>query len=35
VNDEHLGFNGRRELHDGDRVRFGGYIATIKIIARS
>ena len=35
VNDEHLGFNGRRELHDGDRVRFGGYVATIKIIARS
>jgi hypothetical protein len=35
VNDEHLGFNGRRELHDGDRVRFGGYAATIKILARS
>jgi pSer/pThr/pTyr-binding forkhead associated (FHA) protein len=35
VNDEHLGFNGRRELHDGDRVRFGGYTATVKIVART
>jgi hypothetical protein len=34
VNDEHLGFNGRRELHDGDRVRFGGYTAIVKIITR-
>jgi pSer/pThr/pTyr-binding forkhead associated (FHA) protein len=34
VNDEHLGFNGRRELHDGDRVRFGGYTAIIKVITR-
>ena len=25
VNDEHIGFNGRRELRDGDRLRFGGY----------
>jgi pSer/pThr/pTyr-binding forkhead associated (FHA) protein len=35
VNDEHLGFNGRRELRDGDRVRFGGYSAIIKILPRS
>jgi pSer/pThr/pTyr-binding forkhead associated (FHA) protein len=35
VNEEHLGFNGRRELRDGDRVRFGGYTAIIKIIQRS
>jgi FHA domain len=34
VNDEHLGFNGRRELHDGDRVRFGGYTAIVKVITR-
>jgi hypothetical protein len=34
VNDEHLGFNGRRELRDGDRVRFGGYTAIIKVITR-
>jgi pSer/pThr/pTyr-binding forkhead associated (FHA) protein len=35
VNDEHLGFNGRRELRDGDRVRFGGYTTIVKVIARS
>jgi len=35
VNDEHLGFNGRRELRDGDRVRFGGYTAIVKVIARN
>jgi pSer/pThr/pTyr-binding forkhead associated (FHA) protein len=35
VNDEHLGFNGRRELRDGDRVRFGGYTAIVKVIART
>jgi pSer/pThr/pTyr-binding forkhead associated (FHA) protein len=32
VNDEHIGFNGRRELRDGDRVRFGGYITVVKVI---
>lgn len=35
VNDEHLGFNGRRELRDGDRVRFGGYTTLVKVIART
>jgi pSer/pThr/pTyr-binding forkhead associated (FHA) protein len=34
VNDEHLGFNGRRELRDGDRVRFGGYTTIVKVIGR-
>jgi hypothetical protein len=34
VNDEHIGFNGRRELRDGDRLRFGGYTAVAKIIGR-
>ncbi len=34
VNDEHLGFNGRRELRDGDRVRFGGYTTIVKLVAR-
>ncbi len=34
VNDEHIGFNGRRELRDGDRIRFGGFTAIIKIIGR-
>jgi hypothetical protein len=34
VNDEHIGFNGRRELRDGDRLRFGGYTAVVKIIGR-
>lgn len=35
VNDEHLGFNGRRELRDGDRVRFGGYATIVKVLART
>jgi hypothetical protein len=34
VNDEHIGFNGRRELRDGDRVRFGGYATVVKVIGR-
>jgi hypothetical protein len=34
VNDEHLGFNGRRELRDGDRLRFGGFTTIVKVIAR-
>jgi hypothetical protein len=34
VNDEHIGFNGRRELRDGDRVRFGAYVAIVKVIGR-
>ena len=34
VNDEHLGFNGRREVRDGDRVRFGGFTTIVKVIGR-
>lgn len=34
VNEEHVGFNGQRELRDGDRVRFGGYTCIVKLIAR-
>lgn len=34
VNDEHLGFNGRRELRDGDRLRFGGFTTIVKIIGQ-
>jgi pSer/pThr/pTyr-binding forkhead associated (FHA) protein len=34
VNDEHIGFNGRRDLHDGDRLRLGAYTTIIKVIAR-
>jgi pSer/pThr/pTyr-binding forkhead associated (FHA) protein len=34
VNDEHIGFNGRRDLRDGDRVRFGAYSTIVKVIGR-
>jgi hypothetical protein len=34
VNDEHIGFNGRRDLRDGDRLRFGGFTTIVKIIGR-
>jgi pSer/pThr/pTyr-binding forkhead associated (FHA) protein len=34
VNDDHIGFNGRRDLRDGDRVRFGAYTTIVKIIGR-
>ena len=34
VNDEHIGFNGRRDLRDGDRIRFGGLTTTVKVIGR-
>jgi pSer/pThr/pTyr-binding forkhead associated (FHA) protein len=34
VNDEHIGMNGRRDLKDGDRVRFGGFTTVVKIIGR-
>jgi hypothetical protein len=34
VNDEHIGFNGRRELRDGDRIRFGGFTTVVKVIGR-
>jgi len=32
VNDDHIGPNGRRELRDGDRLRFGGYTTIVKVI---
>ncbi len=34
VNEEHLGFNGRRDLRDGDRVRFGGFTTIVKLVGR-
>jgi pSer/pThr/pTyr-binding forkhead associated (FHA) protein len=34
VNEEHIGFNGRRDLRDGDRLRLGGYTTILKVIAR-
>jgi pSer/pThr/pTyr-binding forkhead associated (FHA) protein len=34
VNEEPLGPQGRRELRDGDRVRFGGFTLVLKVIPR-
>jgi hypothetical protein len=34
VNEEHIGFNGKRDLRDGDKVRFGGFSTLIKIVGR-
>ena len=34
VNDEHIGFNGKRDLRDGDRVRFGAYTTIVKVLGR-
>lgn len=34
VNEEHIGLNGRRDLQDGDKVRFGGYTTIVKILNR-
>jgi pSer/pThr/pTyr-binding forkhead associated (FHA) protein len=34
VNDEHIGFNGRRDLRDGDRLRFGAFTTIVKVIGR-
>jgi hypothetical protein len=34
VNEDHIGFNGKRELRDGDKVRFGGYTCVVKVISR-
>ena len=34
VNEEHIGMNGKRELRDGDRVRFGGFTSIVKCIGR-
>ena len=35
VNDEHLGFSGRRDLRDGDHLRLGGFTTIVKIISRT
>jgi hypothetical protein len=35
VNEEHVGQNGRRELRDGDRVRFGGFSTIVKLVGRA
>jgi hypothetical protein len=32
VNEEHIGFNGKRDLRDGDKIRFGGYTTIVKVI---
>jgi hypothetical protein len=34
VNEEHIGFNGKRELRDGDKVRFGGFTTLVKVMTR-
>ena len=34
VNEEHIGFNGKRDLRDGDKIRFGGYTTIVKVLAR-
>ncbi|MBX3191303.1 MAG: FHA domain-containing protein [Labilithrix sp.] len=34
VNEEHIGFNGKRDLRDGDKVRFGGFSTVIKVVGR-
>jgi hypothetical protein len=34
VNEEHIGLNGRRDLRDGDKVRFGGFTTIVKIVTR-
>ena len=34
VNEEHLGLNGKRDLKDGDKVRFGGFTTIVKIVTR-
>lgn len=34
VNEEHIGFNGKRDLRDGDKIRFGGYSTVVKIVQR-
>jgi hypothetical protein len=34
VNEEHIGFNGKRDLRDGDKIRFGGYTTIVKVISR-
>jgi len=33
VNDQPLGYQGSAELHDGDRIRFGGYNTVIRLMS--
>jgi len=32
VNEEPLVFTGKRDLHDGDKIRFGGFSTIVKIL---
>jgi pSer/pThr/pTyr-binding forkhead associated (FHA) protein len=32
VNEQHIGHNGRRDLKDGDKLRFGGFTTIVKIV---
>lgn len=34
VNEEHIGFNGKRDVRDGDKIRFGGFSTIVKIVGR-
>jgi pSer/pThr/pTyr-binding forkhead associated (FHA) protein len=34
VNDQPVGYRGSVELHDGDRIRFGGFNAAVKFVSR-
>jgi len=34
VNDQPIGYRGKTELRDGDRVRFGAYNAAIRLVTR-
>ncbi len=34
VNEEPIGTGGRRDLRDGDRVRFGGFTTVVKLLGR-
>ncbi len=34
VNEEHIGPGGRREVRDGDRIRFGGFTTMVKLLGR-
>jgi len=34
VNDQPVGYQGAVELHDGDRIRLGGYNAAVRFVTR-
>ncbi|MBI5532531.1 MAG: FHA domain-containing protein [Deltaproteobacteria bacterium] len=34
VNDQPVGYKGKIELHDGDRIRFGAYNAAVRLVSR-